>query len=91
MSEVKVVNHWPKAWRPAETNRAQVEAKVKVITIGASTGGPPVLKTILAALPQDIPVSVLFVQHMAACFTRGFVQWLAQTSSQPASASRHAR
>lgn len=95
MSEVKVIKRWPKAWRqpevarPAETDRAQVEAKVKVIAIGASTGGPPVLQTILAALPKDFPVPVLIVQHMAAGFTQGFVQWLAQTSSLPVHLAIH--
>src|SRR3990167_8672367 len=44
MSEVKVIRRWPKAWRepqvprPAEAHRAEVEAKVKIIAIGASTG-----------------------------------------------------
>lgn len=95
MSEVKVIKRWPKAWRqpelarPAQAHRAQVEAKVKVIAIGASTGGPPVLQTILAALPQDFPVPVLIVQHMAAGFTQGFVQWLAQTSSLPVHLATH--
>ena len=97
MSEVKVIKRWPKAWRrpelprPAEAHRAQVEAKVKVklIAIGASTGGPPVLQTILVALPQDFPLPVLIVQHMAAGFTQGFVQWLAQTSSLPVHLATH--
>ena len=95
MSEVKVIKRWPRAGRQpqlaraAEPNRAQVEAKVKVIAIGASTGGPPVLQTILAALPQDFPVPVLIVQHMAAGFTQGFVQWLAQTSSLPVHLAAH--
>lgn len=95
MSEVKVIKRWPKLWRHAEVprpvnaNRAQVEAQVKVIAIGASTGGPPVLQTILAALPQDFPVPVLIVQHMAAGFTQGFVQWLAQTSSLPMHLAAH--
>ena len=95
MSEVKVIKRWPKAWRhakiprPAEADRAQVEAKVKVIAIGASTGGPPVLQAILAALPEDFPVPVLVVQHMAAGFTHGFVQWLAQTSSLPVHLAAH--
>ncbi len=101
MSEVKVIKRWPKAGRqpevprPAEADRAQVEAKanvkakVKVIAIGASTGGPPVLQTILAALPEDFPVPVLIVQHMAAGFTQGFVQWLAQTSSLPVHLATH--
>ncbi|MDP2256398.1 MAG: chemotaxis-specific protein-glutamate methyltransferase CheB [Polaromonas sp.] len=95
MSEVKVIKRWPRAGRqpelarPAQAHRAQVEAKVKVIAIGASTGGPPVLQTILAALPQDFPVPVLIVQHMAAGFTQGFVQWLAQTSSLPVHLATH--
>ncbi|MDO8768461.1 MAG: chemotaxis-specific protein-glutamate methyltransferase CheB [Burkholderiaceae bacterium] len=95
MSEVKVIRRWPKAGRhaevsrPAEAQRAQVEGKVKVIAIGASTGGPPVLQTILAALLQDFPVPVLIVQHMAAGFTQGFVQWLAQTSSLPVHLAAH--
>jgi two-component system, chemotaxis family, protein-glutamate methylesterase/glutaminase len=94
MSEVKVIKRWPRAGRhpeaprPAEASRLQ-EAKVKVIAIGASTGGPPVLQTILAALPKDFPVPVLVVQHMAAGFTQGFVQWLAQTSSLPIHLATH--
>lgn len=51
--------------------------------MGASTGGPPVLQTILAALPGDFPVPILIVQHIAAGFTRGFVDWLASSSSLP--------
>ena len=95
MSEVKVVKRWlraprqPEAPRPAEANRTQVEAKVKVVAIGASTGGPPVLQTILAALPPDFPVPLLIVQHMAAGFTQGFVQWLAQTSGLPVHLATH--
>lgn len=95
MSEVKVIRRWPETRRraevprPAAANRSRVEAKVKVIAIGASTGGPPVLQTILAALPRDFPVPVLIVQHIAAGFTQGFVQWLAQTSSLPVHLAAH--
>lgn len=95
MSEVKVIKRWPKArphsgaLRPVEANCAQVGTKVKVVAIGASTGGPPVLQTILAALPKNFSVPVLIVQHMAAGFTQGFVQWLAQTSSLPVHLATH--
>jgi len=95
MSEVKVIKRWPRVGRhlgvprPAEKNRAQAGANVKVIAIGASTGGPPVLQAILAALPGDFPVPVLIVQHMAAGFTQGFVQWLAQTSNLPVHLATH--
>mgnify|MGYP001598415560 CR=1 FL=1 len=95
MSEVEVIRRWPKAGRQSEVprvataNSAQAGANVKIIVIGASTGGPPVLQTILAALPQDLPVPVLIVQHMAAGFTQGFVQWLAQTSGLPVHLAVH--
>lgn len=89
MSEVKVVRRWPWTRRepvlqqPAGVGVGRTPAKVKVIAIGASTGGPPVLQAILAALPKDIPAPVLIVQHMASGFIRGFVEWLAMSSSMP--------
>jgi two-component system chemotaxis response regulator CheB len=95
MSEVKVIRRWPRAGhKPAlppagESPRAQIEAKAKLIAIGASTGGPPVLQIILSALPADFPVPILIVQHIASGFTQGFVQWLAQTSSLPMHLAAH--
>lgn len=88
MSEVKVVRRWPRARRDAAPSAgpprlAPAPAKVKVVAIGASTGGPPVLQTVLGALPKDFPVPVLIVQHMAAGFVQGFVEWLAQASRLP--------
>jgi two-component system chemotaxis response regulator CheB len=51
------------------------------IGIGASTGGPPVLETILGGLPADFSVPVLVVQHMAPGFVEGFARWLDQKLS----------
>ncbi|MHB9101771.1 MAG: chemotaxis-specific protein-glutamate methyltransferase CheB [Sulfuricella sp.] len=95
MSEVKVVRRWPHARRdapaprPAEIALARDTAKIRVAAIGASTGGPPVLQTILAMLPRDFPLPVLIVQHMAAGFIQGFVEWLAQSSSLPVHVAMH--
>jgi two-component system chemotaxis response regulator CheB len=47
-----------------------------VIGIGASTGGPPALATVLGALPANYPLPVLVVQHMAHGFLDGLVDWL---------------
>lgn len=47
-----------------------------VVAIGASTGGPPALATILSELPVDLPASVLVVQHMAEGFVEGLARWL---------------
>jgi two-component system chemotaxis response regulator CheB len=47
-----------------------------VVAIGASTGGPPALATILSDLPPALPASVLVVQHMAEGFVEGLARWL---------------
>ncbi len=47
-----------------------------VVAIGASTGGPPALATILAELPADLDAVVLVVQHMAEGFVEGLARWL---------------
>ncbi len=95
MAEVKVVRRWPKKRlgepvpRAVEMGLAQEPAKLRIVAIGASTGGPPVLQTILAALPKTFPAPVVIVQHMAAGFSRGFMEWLAQTSALPVHLATH--
>jgi two-component system chemotaxis response regulator CheB len=87
MSEVKVVRRWPRsrlaappasAGQPGESKIAP--AGFRLIGIGASTGGPPVLQTILEKLPKDFPVAILIVQHIARGFLPGLVEWLNQTT-----------
>ncbi len=95
MSEVKVVRRWPRVrretavTRPSEALVGRAPAEVKVVAIGASTGGPPVLQTILAGLPKEFPVPVLIVQHMATGFVRGFIEWLAQSCRLPIHLAEH--
>ena len=47
-----------------------------VLVIGASTGGPAALDTVLSALPAEFPLPVLVVQHMPELFTRLFAERL---------------
>lgn len=50
--------------------------RASLIAIGASTGGPPCVRTLLGALhPTDAPPVVL-TQHMGRDFVPGFVRWL---------------
>ena len=88
MSEVKVVRRWGR--RPGKQPGAYIGAPaeitsmdIRVVAIGASTGGPPVIQQILSGLPKEFPAPVLIVQHMAAGFFQGFAEWLSQTSSLP--------
>jgi two-component system chemotaxis response regulator CheB len=45
-------------------------ARPNILAIGASTGGPAALHTVLAALPAALPVPVIVVQHMPDLFIR---------------------
>jgi two-component system, chemotaxis family, protein-glutamate methylesterase/glutaminase len=49
----------------------------RIVAIGASTGGPQALRTILAQLPVDFPAPILCVQHISDGFLGGLVDWLA--------------
>jgi two-component system chemotaxis response regulator CheB len=51
---------------------------VRLLVIGASTGGPQALLNVLSALPVDLPQAVLVVQHMAEGFIHGLASWLDQ-------------
>lgn len=51
-------------------------ADVRLVAVGASTGGPQALLTVLSALPADLEQAVLVVQHMAEGFIPGLAAWL---------------
>ncbi|MBC8178451.1 MAG: chemotaxis-specific protein-glutamate methyltransferase CheB [Desulfobacteraceae bacterium] len=52
---------------------------IKIIAIGASTGGPPALQAILSQLPDKLSVPVVVVQHISAGFVTGLARWLNDT------------
>jgi two-component system, chemotaxis family, protein-glutamate methylesterase/glutaminase len=96
MSEVKVVRRR----RPA--NLANVAAAkptaiplkgrgpaAKLVAIGVSTGGPPVLQRILSGLPKNFPLPLLIVQHITPGFLSGLTDWLCETTGLPSHVARH--
>ena len=96
MSEVKVVRRWHRPAtspaKPAPNGMAVPHvgaAGIRLIGIGASTGGPPVLQTILSGLPKDFPVPLLIVQHIARGFLPGMVEWLSETSGMRVHIASH--
>lgn len=87
MSEVRVVRRWARPRQAVEKKPAQgslpairVRQDIDVVAIGASTGGPLALRTVLSGLRTGFPVPVLIVQHIAAGFIRGMAEWLSETS-----------
>ena len=90
MSEIKVVKRWPRTskalpslHRSGEVIGKEAPAQLQVVAIGASTGGPVVIQTILSGLGENFPLPILIVQHMAAGFVHGFAEWLALSSRLP--------
>lgn len=62
---------------------------IKVVAIGASTGGPRALGEILPQLDTDIPTGLLVVQHMARGFTKTFARRLDKESKIEVKEAEH--
>lgn len=56
--------------KPAARRLRGPAARVEVVVIGVSTGGPNALALLLPQLPRDLGVPVVIVQHMPPMFTR---------------------
>ena len=66
-----------------EVYQRRSNASAKMLVIGASTGGPQALHTIISQLPANFPVPVICIQHISEGFLQGLVDWLAIKSNMP--------
>jgi two-component system chemotaxis response regulator CheB len=73
---VRVGDNRPLVEAPPPGEPLDAREGVRVIAIGASTGGPQALHTVLRGLPADLEQAVLVVQHMADGFIPGLASWL---------------
>jgi two-component system, chemotaxis family, protein-glutamate methylesterase/glutaminase len=92
-AEVKVVKRWNRS--PPErdisalpTGAGRPPEPIQVIAIGASTGGPMALRTVLSGLRKSWPVPIMLVQHMAEGFTEKFADWLSREAGLPVRLAR---
>jgi len=90
MAGVKLVRRWtrerargadpitaPAAVPPRAPLRLPIPGReLRVVGVGASTGGPAALLTVFAGLPPALPFPILAVQHIAPGFGAGLVRWL---------------
>jgi two-component system chemotaxis response regulator CheB len=56
---------------------------IDIVAIGASTGGPEALATVLPFLPASCPVPVVIVQHMPPYFTKKLAERLSAEGNIP--------
>lgn len=82
MAEVRVVRRLPRLKRPEPEAPPMVSGtlspgkRIEVVALGASTGGPPVIREILSGLKEGFAVPLLIVQHITPGFLEGMVEWL---------------
>ena len=96
MSEVKVVRRWRRAGEgevrrvssPPTPILSSGTPEIEVVVIGASTGGPAVIQSLLSGISGDFPVPILLVQHMADGFIPGIRRLAEQDVESPGSISR---
>jgi len=95
VSRVKVITHvrarlgGPGTAASRRLLRSSPLAPHHYVAIGASTGGPQTLATILRALPATYPLPILLVIHISPTFGDAFADWLNEHSAIPVSTAVH--
>jgi len=99
MSEVKVVRRSSRLGKDKALDPEKAKAiaaldkkkttPLKVVAVGASTGGPPVIRTILTNIKKDFNLPILVVQHISQGFLTGMVGWLGKESNLPVKIPKH--
>lgn len=56
---------------------------IKLLAVGASTGGPQALHSIISQFPANLPVPVICIQHISEGFLQGLVDWLGFEAKLP--------
>jgi len=51
-----------------------------IMLIGASTGGPQAIRTVISSLPRPLSIPVVVVQHIDHQFVGGLVHWLQEVT-----------
>lgn len=63
-------------------HRILEKRNIGAIVIGASTGGPKALYSVITKLPKNLGIPTMVVQHMPAGFTKAFAERLDTNSNQ---------
>lgn len=72
---------------PTAPPRVPIDARERnapvrgLLVIGASTGGPKAIQSVLAALPSPFVLPIIAIQHIGRDFAAGFAAWLASATT----------
>jgi two-component system chemotaxis response regulator CheB len=93
VARIHVITHLKARARAASDARAAYSAAspgggggppIRVLAVGASTGGPGAAVEVFRGLPADLAVPILFVLHINAQFGYAFADWLNTQTPWPA-------
>ncbi|MBP1728745.1 MAG: response regulator receiver modulated CheB methylesterase [Deltaproteobacteria bacterium] len=76
LARIKVIHHIQRRREPDAVAVQKLPANRSVLAIGASTGGPKAVLSILKTLPAGFNGAVFVVQHISSGFAHGFAHWL---------------
>ncbi|WP_407371284.1 chemotaxis response regulator protein-glutamate methylesterase [Carnobacterium sp.] len=79
--QLKTEVHIEKSFLQKSELEDRLPKKIKAIAIGASTGGPKALFSIIRSLPENLKFPIFIVQHMPKGFTTSFSKRLDKESS----------
>ncbi|MEM1184852.1 MAG: chemotaxis-specific protein-glutamate methyltransferase CheB [Planctomycetota bacterium] len=73
----------PKVEAPSfpRPSSVKVPRDTRVVVVGSSTGGPPVLDALVRSLPDDFALPVVIAQHMPELFTKSLTKRLDSLTS----------
>jgi len=66
-----------------QKNLSHTSAATRVVLIGSSAGGPPMLDSLLSLLPSDLPAGIIITQHMPVGFTAPLAERFNRIASMP--------
>lgn len=92
MSELKVIRKHKSIKRPSGSPLKTITTHDKspeLVCIGASAGGPAVVRQILESIESPMPFAVLLVQHVDKHFSSEFANWLGLCTNKKVIVARH--
>jgi len=83
LARIKVIHHMQRPKISKELPLAMPTGNRNILAIGASTGGPKAVMSIVRNLPQGFNAAVFIVQHISSGFAKGFARWLDMECALP--------
>ncbi len=84
LHKIKVISHLLGCpVTPHRSPSPPLESQPFLVVIGASTGGPKALASVLSTFPAQYQAAIIIIQHMDKKFTPGLASWLDQQINLP--------